>query len=454
MIRLIRTGAVAAALLAVTTACGVKAEPGESERPTIVTVWTKDRHDAAFQEAKIDEYNRANQDNIKVEYKIYSDNYYQVVNTAFQNHNGPDLMAYTSQLYDEYQRKNYFADISPYMDDEFRDTFGSLMMEGVNLIGGKCYYIPTGATGVRLFYNKTLFERAGIEKPPETMEELVADAERITRQFSGEGIYGFASNMKNPKSALDRSVTKQGVREQGVKAGFDFGQGRYAFEKYTDLITQWRELMSDRCAYPNCEELDIDPLRQLFSEGKIGMYMSYTHSEEGVYKKQFPMEEEWDCVKLPTTAGRAVGRQNYSLNSAYLFNAASPHMDEAWKVYRAIFTNQEYLEEYYMNGLGISVVPAVIEEARQNGYKPKGTAALVQEDERLWPSAPQEANPGAVAVKGLDMYDTMKNLIFGTEDIREGLRDLSLRYNEAYQKGIGDNIGSEFRIDGFDPMNP
>ena len=150
-------------------------------------------------------------------------------------------MAYTSQLYDEYQSKNYFADMAPYMDEEFRNTFGSLMLEGVNLIGGRCYYIPTGATGVRLFYNEALLERAGIRKPPATMEELVADARSITEQFSGEGIYGFASNMKNPKSAIDRSITKQGVKEQGIKAGYDFRQGRYDFEKYADLITQWRE---------------------------------------------------------------------------------------------------------------------------------------------------------------------------------------------------------------------
>ena len=154
--------AVAVLLSVFLTSCSAGTAQKEAEPPTVVTVWTKDRHDAVFQEKKVDEYNRTNKDHIKVEYKIYSDNYYQAVSTAFQNHNAPDMMAYTSQLYDEYQSKNYFADIVPYMDDDFRDTFGSLMMEGVNQIGGKCYYIPTGATGVRLFYNKALLERAGI----------------------------------------------------------------------------------------------------------------------------------------------------------------------------------------------------------------------------------------------------------------------------------------------------
>ncbi|MDO4328351.1 MAG: extracellular solute-binding protein [Lachnospiraceae bacterium] len=432
---------------------GGKAVP-KQEETVIVTVWTKDRHDAVFQEEKITEYNRTNKDHIKVEYKIFSDNYYQAMNTAFQSNHAPDLMAYTPEVFGAFFSKNYFADINPYMDEEFRQIFGSARFEGINAIGDRCYFLPTGASTSRLYYNKDIFRRVGIQRPPETMEELIADARMITEKLSGEGIYGFAANMKTSKAGIERSILRQGNRELGLEAGYDFQRGCYDFTAYQPLIEGWRELLSEDCAYPNCRELDIDPLRQMFSQGKIGMYMSYTHSEEGIYSHQFPMEAEWGCARLPVTAGVVKGSQNYTLSNGYLFNAQSEHLEEAWKVYRAVFTDLQYLKEYQMNGLGCSIIPWIIQMAKESGYEPKEESLLLLEDDQMWPRTPQELNSDAVNIKGLDWYDTMKKLIFSDADIKESLQDLTERYNEAYRKGISNNIGREVKNENFDPLKP
>lgn len=426
---------------------------GNSEK-TVVTVWTKDRHDAQFMQSKVDEYNASNTDNIEVKYEVYSDNYPQAVDMVFQNGDAPDMFVYQEQVFANYFNAGKYADITPYMDDDFKKTFASNMIDGFNVFEGKCYFVPTAATACRLFYNKDIFKRVGIEKVPETLEELVEDAKLITSQLSSEGIYGFAANMKGAQSALSRSLTKQAERELGVKFGYDFKTGRYDFTGYENLVSAWKTLMSPECAFPGCESLDIDPLRTQFAAGKIGMYMSFTHAEPGVYQSQFPMEQEWGCAQLPVTGGKVVGAESYQPLNGYLFNAKSENLDAAWKVYRAIFSNVDVLKEYYEQGYGISTVPAVIENAKPAQYYIDNPDLLITDTDAVYPQAPHEANVDAMIVEGQNMYETMAEMILGDMDIKSGLQDLTDRYNLALDTGIAEGAGEEIKIDNFDPMHP
>ncbi|MDO5407038.1 MAG: extracellular solute-binding protein [Eubacteriales bacterium] len=430
------------------------AEAAPSGEKTVVKVWTKDRHDASFMQEKVDAYNASNQDNIEVQYEIYSDNYPQAVDMVFQNGDAPDIFVFHEQVFNNHVNAGRFADLTPFMDEEFKKTFESNMIDGFNVLDGKCYFVPTAATVCRLFYNKDIFAKAGIEKAPETLEEMVEDAKTITAQLSGEGIYGFAANMKGAQSALSRSLMKQGERELGLKFGYDFKAGQYDFTGYESLVTAWKTLMSPECAFPGCESLDIDPLRTQFAAGKIGMYMSFTHAEPGVYANQFPMEQEWGCAQMPVTGGKVVGAEHYQPLNGYLFNAESKNLEAAWKVYTAIFANVENLKEYYEAGFGISTVPAVIESAQPAQYYLDNPALLISDTDAVYPYTPEEANVDAVIVEGQNMYETMAEMILGDKDIKSGLQDLTDRYNKAYQAGIAEGSGTEVKIADFDPMNP
>lgn len=425
-----------------------------ADSKTVITIWTKDRHDAAYQQERIKKYNDTNDENIVVEYKIYSDNYLQALDSAFQSNDAPDIIAYTDQVFNQFYAQNYFADIMPYIDEKFKISFENVFIDGVNVYNSKCYFVPTCATTPRLFYNKTLFEKAGIKNPPATIEEMIEDAKIITDKYSDEGIYGFAANMNNAKSAIDRSLTEMANREIGIKSGYDFKNGIYDFTGYKPIIENWRVLLSSECAYPQCSELDIDPLRQMFADGKIGMYISYIHSEVGVYQKQFPMEDEWGCAEIPTSRGVIKGAQNYSLNNGYLFNRNSENLEAAWNVYKALFCDLDYLKEYYEMGFGIPVIAKVIENADKDGYKPKYQTMLLGNNDKMWPKTPAEENSEAVVIDGLDFYEVFKDLIFSNKDIGSALAELSERYNNAYKNGINNNIGREIKINEFDPINP
>jgi multiple sugar transport system substrate-binding protein len=56
--------------------------------------------------------------------------------------------------------------------------------------GGHMYAVPANFATLLLYYNKTLFAKAGIKKPPATMAEMRADAVKLTNK--GQHQYGIA----------------------------------------------------------------------------------------------------------------------------------------------------------------------------------------------------------------------------------------------------------------------
>ena len=333
-----------AGLMAMTALAAMPQSAMADEEKTVINIWSKDRHDADYVQKKVDEYNENNTDNIEVNYQLYTDNYTQAVDMAVQSGEMPDILVFQDEMFDKYIGEDQWADLYEFMDDDMKEMFKDVIHEGYNEFDGKLYFIPTTGTTCRLFYNKEIFDRVGIENPPETLEEMVEDAKLITSELAGEGIYGFAENMKSASSGLNRSMIVGLQSETGAPMGYDFEKGEYDFTTWADELKLWTELLSDECAFPGCESLDIDPLRTQFAAGKIGMYMSYSHAEPGVYANQFPMDsDKWDCAPIPTVGGKKLGKQYFSGTSGYLLNAKSENLEKAYQVNHDIFTTDDYL---------------------------------------------------------------------------------------------------------------
>ncbi|PJJ26681.1 ABC transporter substrate-binding protein [Lacrimispora celerecrescens] len=439
------------------TAAQTEAEKTQSAsgEKTVIKVWSKDRHDATYVQKKVDEYNASNTDNIQVDYQLYTDNYVQAIDMAVQSGELPDILVQQDQMFDKYVNEGQWADFYDYIDSDMKEYFKSVVYPGYNELDGKLYFIPTTGTTCRLFYNKEIFDRVGISEPPKTLEEVVEYAKKINTELSKEGIYGFAENMKSASSGLQRSMCVGLDRETGLVRGYDFVKGEYDFSQWADTLKLWKELLSDECAFPGCESLDIDPLRTQFAAGKIGMYMSYSHAEPGVYQNQFPMDSsKWDCVPIPTVGGKTTGKQYFTGTGSYVLNAKSPNVDKAFKVYKDIFANEDYLIGYYEGGFGVSILPSVIEKAKPGQDFQDKKWLLISDIDALLPKPPHTAFASGMVVEGEDMFKTCESIYYGDADIDSTLKDLTDRYNKAYQEAVKNGSGHEVKIENYDPMNP
>ena len=129
------------------------------------------------------------------------------------------------------------------MDDEYRARFGEgAFVEGINALGDGIYSLPYTASAARLFYNQDIFDRVGIDGPPQTLDELVADAKLVTEQLGSEGIYGIAGNFKSAASSVARSIDMIVMRSGGTRGGFDYKTGTYDFSSYKPCL-----LYTSRC---------------------------------------------------------------------------------------------------------------------------------------------------------------------------------------------------------------
>lgn len=111
---------------------------------------------------------------------------------------------------------------------------------------GDYYGLPTAVRSLGLFYNKKLFTEAGLDpdKPPRTLDELVAAAEKLTKRDASGNLVtaGFTQDITGQdhhwwREGLVRQFGGEPYGEDG-KVAYDSEAGRKAFAFYTGLQTE------------------------------------------------------------------------------------------------------------------------------------------------------------------------------------------------------------------------
>ncbi len=446
--KFIRTGLTGlfALSLGLTAACGSNADtaneepsnetpaetaPAQSAAPaekTVITYWTDDRHDQEYVNGLVTKFNAENPDNIEVEVTVLSENYNQSVDIAFASNQAPDLLRLKSINTETFVKKGYLAPIDGYLDDAMKEKFGSMFLDRVNQFDGKLYSLPNTGQTLRLVYNQDLFAKAGIPNPPASMQEMVDAAKKITEAGKSEGVYGFALNFKNPKSAFDRSVREILSLSGHQGLGFDYKTGKYDFAPYAQVIEYFKQMYEDGSIIPGAETLDIDPLRAQFAAGKIGMYLSFA-TEPGVYKDQFPTDIQWAGALAPTLTGDIVGTSEIVSAGTWVgISEKSANKDAAWKFMQYLY-DDAILTEYHEKGFGIAIVPSIAAVAKDPDL-PGMSGFLVGEHDSLWPAAP------VVSPEGANYGDAFFKYMLTGGDVQAIVDDLNARYNAALDAAV------------------
>lgn len=396
-----------------------------SASKTTLHYWTSARHDAEYMKEMIDEFNRTNTDHIEVVFTGLSENYSQALEVAFASGQAPDVL----QVFDAptYVLKNFVAPLDDYMTEEMKEKFGSAIVDNINRFGGKIYSLPAYGYTYRLIYNAEIFEKAGIPSPPKTMDELVRYAKQITEMGKKDGVYGFALNFKNAKSAFDRSV-RQILPVSGYHGlGYDVQSGRFDFAPYARAVEYFKQMYEEGSMMPGVESLDIDPLRAQFAEGKIGMYFSFS-VEPGVYSDQFPTDIDWRAAEAPSLDGTQKGLSDMLGGYWIGMSPDSKHKEAAWKFMNYMYSDK-VMQGYHERGLGLSMIPSVMKAAKDpevNGIE----GFIPTERDGLWPPAP------IVTPEGLNYGDVFFKYMISGGNKEEIVQDLNNRYNQALDKGI------------------
>ncbi|SDE19872.1 multiple sugar transport system substrate-binding protein [Paenibacillus sp. UNCCL117] len=404
---------------------GQAAPPAQKK---VVKYWTDDRHDQEYIKELINKFNSSNKDNIEVEMTVMSENYNQSVDIAFSSNQAPDVLRLKSANTETFYKKGYLAPLDSYLDDAIKTKFATVLIDGVNRFDGKLYSLPNTGLTLRLVYNKDLFTKAGIANPPQSLAEMVDAAKKITEAGKKDGVYGFALNFKNPKSAMDRSLREILSLSGHQGLGYDIKTGKFDFAPYGEAIKYFKQMYEDGSILPGAETLDIDPMRAQFAAGKIGMYLSFS-TEPGVYKDQFPTQINWGGALAPTLDGKRGGTSEIVSAGTWLgLSEKSPNKDAAWKFIQFMY-GDDVLTTYHEKGFGIAVVPSIAEKAKQPQV-PGMEGFLVGKLDSLWPVSPN------VTPEGINYADAFFKYMLTGGDLDKIVQDLNTRYNAALDKAV------------------
>ncbi len=138
------------------------------------------------------------------------DTYWDKLQTSLAGGNAPDVFLMDGPLYPDYQTRDQLLDLTPLIARDGFDTsqLADLAVEDFTAPDGHLYGLPRDLNTIALFYNKAMFDAAGISYPDASWDwaMLVDAATKLTKTSGGTtsqwGFYTETTDMENDWASL------------------------------------------------------------------------------------------------------------------------------------------------------------------------------------------------------------------------------------------------------------
>lgn len=189
---------------------------------------------------------------------------------------------------------------------------------------GKNYAIPKDYDTIALWYNKTLFDEAGVSYPDEswTWDDFYEAAKKLTDKE--KGIYGTAYNTGNNQDGYYNIIYDFGgyiISDDKKTSGYDDPKTIEAMEFVYRLIEE--ELA------PSLESISETAGNVLFGSGKVAMLTQGSWMVPEFSQNEYT-KENCDVAVLPKSSdGKRISIYN---GLGWAADANGKHTEEAWKL--------------------------------------------------------------------------------------------------------------------------
>lgn len=269
--------------------------------------------------AMADAFN-ASQDKIKVEYVLQEDMITKFL-TASTSGSAPDIMFWDRWRTALYAPRGVLLPINDYMerDGVSPDEFYQEALNELSL-GEDIYGLPLTVDARAIFYNKALFEEAGIQ-PPTTWEELEQAAIALT-VWDGDTLERAGFSLQD--AGLFNMYLQQAggtmLTEDGSKTNFNNEQG-------LAVLNFWDRLLNEDRVYQVGFEEGLGNESDAFVTGKVAML--YTGPWMITTYKKYGAELDFGIV--PPPAGPNGDNGSVMGGFGLVIPTAAQHPDEAWE---------------------------------------------------------------------------------------------------------------------------
>ncbi len=267
------------------------------------------------------------------------------------------------------------------LDDFYTATVDCFRYDGEKTGSGTLYGIPKDFTTVGFYYNKSVFDRAGIPYPPDdwTWQEFIETARRIGRL---DGVVG-AEFVTWP------SIIRGYLWTYGVDvASPDFSASRLREPEVVAALEQLRSWRFDETGTLTSGKSQVATGEDVFVSGRVGMAGPFGR---WVVPRYRVIEDfEWDFAPLP----RGTVKKNLVFTVAWSMAANSRHTDESWDLLKFL-TGADGQAQAARLGLAIPTLKSV---SRTDAFIQPDQMPLRDEvylrqaeyaDAMIWPGEPR-----------------------------------------------------------------
>jgi multiple sugar transport system substrate-binding protein len=376
-IRAAAVGAVTLSLALAATACGggTSSDGGASNgSPKTLTYWASNQGagiavDKKVLQPELDKFEKETGIKVKLEVIPWSDLLNRIL-TATTSGQGPDVLNIGNTWSASLQASGALL---PWDEKNFkriggRDRFVDSALGSTGVQGQDPAAVPLYSMAYALYYNKKMFADAGIEKPPATWDELVADGKRIAKN----GKWGLGAEGSNLSNNIHQ------VFVLGKQHGADFftadGKADFTSKGAVAAVKQYVDLMAkDRIINPGNAEYAQNQSLSDFAKGRTAMVLWQTAS--ATFKSLGMKDDEWGVAPAPVPSGTpgtgtSVNSMVAGINMAVFKN--SDNLDGATKFVKFMTSDaeQKILNKAYGS------IPPVKAAQDDPAFNARATAAL------------------------------------------------------------------------------
>lgn len=407
------------AALAAVTALGLSAcsssgggSDAQSDEPVTLTYALWDQNQEPALEKAAAEFTKANP-NVTVKFTVIpSADYWTKIQTELSAGAGPDVFWMNGPNFQLYASNGALAAL----DDTGIDTanYPEALVD-LYTYDGALYGAPKDFDTIGVFYNKALFDAAGLEYPAAgwTWEDFQNAAKAISDPDNG--VWGTAAAPYGQMTFYNTIFQAGGyvISEDGKTSGYDSPEALEGITFWTDLI--------ENGSSPSLQQITDTWPGDTFSSGKMGMFLDGSWAA-GVYSQAEGLKGNLGVAPLPEGPASNVSVIH---GTAHVANAKSKNLEWAKKL--AAFMGGE--ESAQIQAETATVIPAF------NGTQQAWVDALPDLDAQLFLDEAETAAPYPIskntAVWNQYEADQIKLIFSGQVTPEQGLQDLADQMNAA-----------------------
>jgi multiple sugar transport system substrate-binding protein len=336
-----------AAALSLVAACtgqstsGSQGSLGSNDKPVTITFWHgwSQPNEVAAINANIANFEKLHPNiHVNVVKNVTNDTLTQGMRATGAA--APDVVSdFSTTDVGKYCSTGAFIDLGPLMKKDGVDpaaTFPKAMLDYTRYNGKQCS-LPLLGDAYGLYYNKDMFQAAGISSPPKTFSELAADAVKLTKGDGSQQI-GYV-----PLYDYYEQNTGYLVAQYGPKYFTSGGQSNLSGDPSFAALLSWQKQLMDKLGgYAHLEKLRTtygdEFSANAFDKGKVAMQLDGEWRIANLTQDKVSFNWATAPFPVPDSLASTYGR-GYQTGTIIAINRNSQKQAAAWQLVKYLTTD-------------------------------------------------------------------------------------------------------------------